>query len=142
MSYATIELLIERHGEPMLVQLTDRGDVPTGAIAAQIVARAIADTDAVIDGYLAGRYSLPLSDTPPLLTDLALSICIYKLHPMEAPTRVDQDYRDALASLAKIAIGTIKLPIADAEPASSGAAGVEIVDRDRDFTPENMRGFI
>ena len=72
--YATLDQLTERFGERMLVQLTDRASPPAGTVDADVVARALADTAAVIDGYLAGRYVLPLAQTPPLLADLALAI--------------------------------------------------------------------
>ena len=37
------------------------------------VDRAIADTDAVIDGYLAKRYALPLTPAQPLVTCVVLT---------------------------------------------------------------------
>ena len=66
MSYAAQSNLIERFGEAMLVALTDRAAVATGAVDAAVIARALIDTDAIIDGYLATRYLLPLSDVPQL----------------------------------------------------------------------------
>lgn len=142
MTYATLEQLTERFGERMLRQLTDRGEIATGAIDAGVVDRALADTDAVIDGYVAGRYALPLSEVPPLLVDLALVIAIYKLHPAAPEPKIKDDYEFALKSLAQIANGTVRLPAQGIEPASSGAAGVVTMDRERDFTPDNLRGFI
>lgn len=142
MPYATSDQLIERFGERMLVDLSDRADPPAGAIDAGVVARALADTDAVIDGYLAGRYALPLSETPPQLVDLALGIAIYKLHRYAPDDKIKADYDGAMKSLAQIAAGTIRLPAAGVEPAGSTGSGVETVDRERDLTPEGMRGFI
>lgn len=142
MPYATQALLIERFGERMLVDLTDRADPPTGAIGAGVVARALADTDGVIDGYLAGRYALPIADTPPQLTDLALSIAIYKLHPSEPDPKIGKDYDQALKTLAQISTGVIRLPAAGVEPAGATSSGVETIDRDRELSPESLRGFI
>lgn len=142
MPYASLDLLIERYGERMLVQLTDRASPATGGVVAEVVDRALADTDAAIDGRLLGRYRLPLAATPPLLVDLAIAIAIHKLHVSTVPTKIEQDYRDAIATLNQIAKGEVKLPVAGIEPPSSGAAGVVAIDRERDFTPENMRGFI
>lgn len=142
MTYATLQLLTESYGEQLLVELTDRAGVRTGQIDADVVDRKLADTDALIDGYLAGRYVLPLATTPPLLVDIALQIAIYKLHTYTANDKITADYKDAKASLDKIASGTIRLNVAGVEPTSSGAAGVVTTDRERDFTPENMRGFI
>ncbi len=142
MTYASQQQLIERFGERLLIQLTDRATVPTGVIDPAVVTRALTDTDAVIDGYLAGRYALPLETTPPLLADLAQAIAIYKLHPYAPDAKIDQDYKDAMATLARISTGTVKLPIAGIEPVSGGSAGVEAIDRERPLTPENLGGFI
>lgn len=142
MSYASLDQLIERFSERLLIQLTDRSTPPAGVIDPAVVDRNLADTDAVIDGYLAGRYVLPLEQTPPLVADLAASIAIYKLHPFAADPKIEQDYKDALASLRLIGTGVIRLPIAGVEPVSSGASGVETIDRERGMTPENLRGFV
>jgi len=142
-SYATLEQLIEKLGEPTLVQLTDRDQPATGAIVVGRVDRALADTDAVIDGYLAGRYRLPIEGgVPDLLVDLALAIASYKLHPFTPDGKIKDDYGDAIAALGKIATGTIRLQIAGLEPTSSGSSGVQAIDRERPLTPESMRGFI
>lgn len=142
MTYATLDHLIERFGERMLVQLTDRGSPATGEVDGDVVAAQLANADAVIDGFLLGRYALPLADTPPLLVDLAQAIAIYKLHPFDTDEKIRRDYADALATLDRIAAGKVRLPVAGVEPPSSGASGVQAIDRERDMTPENLRGFI
>ncbi|MDE2595956.1 MAG: DUF1320 domain-containing protein [Sphingomonadales bacterium] len=142
MTYATLQPLIDRHGEQLLLQLTDRAVPPQGAIDTGVVDQALANTDAVIDGYLAGRYVLPLAAVPPLLADLALAIAIYKLHVYSPEAKIADDYKAAMAELDKIASGKIRLPLAGVEPAASGSTGVETIDRDRPLTPENLRGFI
>ena len=142
MPYVSQAVLVERYGEQLLLQVTDRSAPPAGSIDSDIVDRALADTDAEIDGYLAGRYLLPLADTPPLLVDIAARIALYKLHVYSPEKKIEDDYRDALKTLDRIAGGTVRLPVAGVEPTSSGSSGVVATDRDRDFTPENMRGFI
>lgn len=142
MTYATQAELVERFGEPMLIDLTDRADPPAGAIDASVVADALTDTDAMIDGYLLGRYQLPLASTPALLKDLAKAIAIYKLHGDTVADKIRTDYQDALKTLRDIASGVIRLNVAGVEPASSGATGVRVSDRPRDLTPDNMKGFI
>ena len=47
-----------------------------------------------------------------------------------------------MKSLREIAAGVIRLDVAGVEPAASGASGVKVTDRERDLTPENMRGYI
>lgn len=142
MTYATQADLVERFGEQMLIDLTDRADPPAGSIDAGVVADALADTDAMIDGYLLGRYLLPLASTPTLLKDLAKAIAIYKLHRDSASDKIRDDYTNALKMLKQIADGDVRLNVAGVEPASSGATGVKVTDRPRDFTPDNLKGFI
>lgn len=143
MAYATLQQLTDRFGERMLIALTDRADIPTHAIDQAVIDRALADTDALIDGYLMARYVLPISGTvPPLLADLAQAIAIYKLHIQAADPKIEADYKDALRSLQQIANGTIRLPVAGAEPETQGGSGAVVTDRERPFTAENMKGFI
>ncbi|MGV8949689.1 MAG: gp436 family protein [Cypionkella sp.] len=142
MTYATLAQLIDRVGEPMLIELTDRGEVSTGAVVLAVVDRALADTDALIDGYL-GRYSLPLATTPPILADIAGAIALWKLHLTTPEDKVKVDYDAAMRSLREISQGVIRLPDAQGlEPGSSGASGVIVTDRERPFTADNMKGFI
>ncbi|MBW7968121.1 DUF1320 domain-containing protein [Bradyrhizobium sp. BR 10289] len=142
MTYASQSDLVERFGTSMLIDLTDRADPPAGAIDADVVAKALADADAAIDGYLLGRYLLPLASTPALLNDLAKAIAIYKLHRDSVSDKIRADYQDALKQLGLIASGTLRLNVAGVEPESSGASGVRTTDRSRDFTPDNLKGFI
>lgn len=142
MTYASQANLTDRFGEAMLVALTDRGAVASGLVDAAVIGRALTDTDAMIDGYLATRYVLPLSEVPPLLVDLALQISIYKLHINEPDAKISKDYDNALKMLRDIGTGAVRIQAAGIEPASSNAQGVQIVDRERPFTAVNMKGFI
>lgn len=72
MPYATQQMLTDRVGGPMLILLTDRAAVPQGVIDLGTLARAQADADAMVDGYLAGRYTLPLATVPALVADIAV----------------------------------------------------------------------
>jgi len=143
MPYATLQQLVDKHGERMLIELTDRADPPTGEIEEDVVARELANADAMIDGYLAARYKLPLAELPALLVPIAQAITIYKLHVYSAPEKIAEDYKSAVADLDRIAKGTIRLPgAAGIEPPSSGASGVQTNDRERPFTEGNLKGFI
>lgn len=142
MNYVTQQQLVDRFGEQLLLQLTDRAVPPAGKIDAAVVADAIRDAGAVIDGYLAGRYQLPLGDVPDLVRDLALSIAIYKLHTYSPDPKIQGDYDGALRTLRDIANGVMRLSVAGIEPTGSQASGVQYVDRARDLTPDNLHGFI
>lgn len=142
MPYASLQMLVKRFGERTLVQLTDRAEVATGEMDVTVVDQELANTDAVINGYLANRYRLPLDPVPDQVTDLALSIAIYKLHVFAPDQKIKDDYQDALRMLRDISSGAVKLDAAGVEPASSGASGVEFIDRERPLSPESMTGFI
>lgn len=143
MPYCTLSLLAARYGEQLLVMLTDRGPVQAGAVDTAVLDRAIADADAVIDGYLAGRYVLPLAAIPPLIAGLSQVLTLWNLHVSTPEGKVKADYDAAMAQLRDIARGTIRLPdAAGIEPAGSGSDGVLVVDRERPFTEATMKGFI
>ena len=141
MTYCTQADLVARYGTQMLVDLTDRGAVAAGAIDSGIIAAAIAGADAFIDGYL-GLYARPMATVPPLLTEVALAVTIWRLHVGVPGEKIALDYKDARATLEQIAKGVVQLSVAGVQQTSSGAAGVQIVDRARPFTADNMTGFI
>lgn len=143
MPYASLADLTARFGEATLVRLTDRSDVATGLIDQTVVDEALEDTDAVIDGFISGRYAMPVATVPPLINDLAKAIAFYKLHVFTPDQKVRDDYKDAMRQLEQIAAGTIQLPLATGEPAESTDAGeVRVNDRERPFTEDNLKGFI
>lgn len=117
MPYATQADLEARFGVDELTQLTDR--VGAGVPDAAIVARALADADAEIDGYLASRYDLPLTTVPPVLARIACDIARYRLWEDRASEEVRLRYEDARRMLESIARGQVSLglPAANAAPA-------------------------
>lgn len=140
--YTDLAALTARFGEDMLIRATDRGPVPSGSIDLGVVAKACADATAFIDGYLTGRYALPLVAVPPLLAALAEDVAIYRLHPYQPDEKIKFDYNSALLSLRDIAAGTIRLNIAGVEPATTGETGAMFTDRERPMTEASMKGFI
>ncbi|GEC14289.1 gp436 family protein [Nitrobacter winogradskyi] len=142
MTYTSQADLVERFGARMLLDLTDRATPPAGEIDAGVVTRALEDTDAAINGFLLGRYRLPLPSTPPMLRDIAQAVAIYKMHRDVVSEKIRLDYLDAMKLLGQIGTGAVRLDIAGVEPASSGASGVQTIDRERELTPESLKGFI
>jgi phage gp36-like protein len=141
-SYATQQQLVDKFGQQMMLDLTDRASPPAGEIDATVVDRALADADALINGYLKGRYQLPLATTPQLLVTLAEAIAIYNLHTQIVPDKIRKGYEDALVTLKQIATGIVRLDVAGVEPPASGSNGVRVNDRARDMTPDNLKGFV
>jgi phage gp36-like protein len=142
MPYCTVDDLTARYGQALLVQISDRADAPTGEVDLDLVNAAIANADALIDGYLLGRYALPLESVPALVKDWSLRVAIYYAHGQVVDQKIADDYAAALKQLSQVASGAIRLNIAGAEPATSGATGVEATDTERVITPDSMRGYI
>lgn len=140
--YATQQDLEDRYGTDRLIALTDRAEVPTGAINAALVARVLANADALIDGYLKVRYDLPLATTPDQLQPIAEAIAYYDLHLYEPNEKTKADHKLALEMLKDISKGVIQLEVGGVEPDVNDAGGVTVTDRDRPFTADNMKGFI
>lgn len=138
MTYATQTDLIERFGELELAQRTNRVDGTT--IDTVVLGRALADADAEIDSYLATRYTLPLSSTPPVVNRLACDMTRYRLFDDGVPETVRVRYQDAVSLLKRLASGDVQL----AGMAAVAVAGVDTVHYNfapRQMSDENLRGF-
>jgi len=143
MAYCTLDHLNDRFGPATIIALTDRADVPTGTVDLDVLNRAIGEADAMIDGYLAGRYALPLPTVPPRLTTLSMDITMWRLHIGEPSTKVKDDYNAAERALREIASGVSRIPeLTGLEPAAPGTSGVVVTDRERPFAADQMKGFI
>jgi phage gp36-like protein len=127
MAYAAQSDLVTRFGSTELAQLTDR--VAGTTIDTAVVAGALADADALIDGYLAQRYALPVSPVPALLLRVAADIARFLLHGNAATEAVRGAYDDALRVLRDLAAGRAALPgaAAVAAGANPGAAGGRVL---------------
>lgn len=111
MTYATIDDLTARAGETEILQVADRNH--DGTADPNVIAEALANADAAIDGYIATQYPLPLPVVPALVKSWAVSIARYWLHGNVPPENVVKDYDDAVAALKDVARGNIKLPMPD-----------------------------
>lgn len=105
--YCTRADLTTRFGEAEVLQLSDRARV--GVIDEAVVNRAITDAGAEIDGYLAGRYELPLVGVPAVLTLYACDMARYRLFEDGAYEQVVERYNSALRYLRDVAAGRVQL---------------------------------
>lgn len=126
MSYCGKQDLIDRFGEDELIQLTDRPDPETGTVTGAIVDavlnQAIGDADAEINGWLAGRYQLPLATAPEVLRRIGCDIARYNLHGNSVPDPVRRRYEDAVKFLVQVGKGAVSLGINPAGQAGSDRA--------------------
>lgn len=132
MPYASTADLIARYGEEELIQQTDRDNV--GALDAATVARALADASALIDGYVAARYTLPLASAPAVLVGVCCDLTRYALWTEAAPEIVEKRRDQALAVLRDIGSGRARLDVPT--PAAAPSGTVQIVSGERLFSRE------
>lgn len=111
-AYASVEDFVLRVGELEAIQLTDREH--TGEINQRILSVALADSASQIDGYLAGRYPLPLASVPQNLVRICCDLARYRLASMSETAiseEVIERYRLTLKELEYIANGKVSLGI-------------------------------
>lgn len=138
MAYAIQTDLEDAFGVAEVLQLADRDR--NGVADPGFVASSLNRADSLIDGYLAGRYALPIIPAPAVLTATACDLARYWLYDDAAPDRVRQGYEDAIAWLKDVASGRVllQLPVA--------AAGVSAGSPDWDapervFTSDTLAGY-
>ena len=111
MDYCTIEDIETQTSTPTLIQLTsDDGQEEINRVVAL---EAILYSSTLIDGYLRGRYSLPLDTHFPLLRILSIDLSIYRLYSRrmrnEMPEVIETAYKNAISTLRDIQKGVITL---------------------------------
>lgn len=118
MPYLTAADFAGRYSEEELVQLTDR--LGAGVFDPAVFAQAADDAAAEVDGYLAGRYTLPLASVPPLLVRVACDVVRYRLQSDVPLEEVRKRYEDARRLLENLAAGRVTLGLASAAVAPAG----------------------
>lgn len=122
MDYCTIEDIETQTSTPTLIQLTsDDGQEEINRVVAL---EAILYSSTLIDGYLRGRYTLPLNTHFPLLRILAIDLSIYRLYSRrmrnEMPEVIETAYKNAISTLRDIQKGVITLQSGNDTLESSG----------------------
>lgn len=124
MPYATVIDLQDRLGQARLQQLTDLSDPPLGIPDVGVAQKALDDAAAEIDGYLAGRYTLPLNPVPPVLKVHAITIAHYRLLGNAAGEIEREDYKTVREYLGSVGRGQIALMPPKDVPPVLGAGSV------------------
>jgi phage gp36-like protein len=128
-----------RFDEDELIRLSDREN--TGAINADVVASKLADADAEIDGYLAGRYTLPLTSVPEALRRIACDIARYHLYDDRVTEAVQKRYDDAIKFLRMVAKGEVQLGVDTGGAAPVVSAGPQFYQGEAVFSRYKLRDF-
>ena len=138
MAYATLQDLIDRYGASEITSLADRsgsGDPDQATVAG----KAIGDASELIDGYIGGRYQLPLSPVPGNILRACCDIARFYLWRDQASEAVMALYKAALKLLADIQSGAVTLQSAAVDAAQTSDAA-EIVSAPRLFSADSLRG--
>lgn len=135
MAYATLEDLRRHIPERALVELS--ADDPAAVLPdLPVLAELQAVADARIDGYLLGRYSLPLASVPALIRDISVKLtrlALYSRRPeSDLPPVVEADAKTAQQLLEQIAAGKLLLGLAGVSHEAPGS-GLAFRTRDREF---------
>ncbi|MCD8024190.1 MAG: DUF1320 domain-containing protein [Candidatus Gastranaerophilales bacterium] len=109
--YCTVDDIETQTSTPTLIQLTS--DDGQEAVNRDVADEAILYSSVLIDGYLRGRYSLPLNAHFPLLRILAIDLSIHRLYSRrmrnEMPEVIETNYNNAISTLKDIQKGVITL---------------------------------
>lgn len=113
MPYSSLNDITAHIPEANLIQLTD--DEGAGAVNEERVSEAIAYADQLIDGYLRGRYTLPLTTVPVLIKKLSVDLAVFHLYSrrleLEMPEAMMQRYKNAVRLLEQTQKGILSIGI-------------------------------
>lgn len=141
--YATPDNMLSRFGEQDLTLLTEREDCVPGEINLALLEQALRDASAEIDGYIAGRYVLPLTTVPAVLERNCCDIARYFLYGDKAPEQVEKRYAAVVKFLTAVSKGDISLGLATTgETAGQSELTVSIESAGSVFGRKSAKGFI
>lgn len=141
MAYCTLaDIEKKRIPTDTLVQLTDESGLDI--VDETTVDECIKDATVLVEGYLRGRYSLPLNPVPDLAASIVADLAAYNIYCLkpefEVPKTIAERRTTALALLARIQDG--KMPLNDPVTAPTGTpAGVSCTSAERIFSRNTMR---
>jgi len=143
MAYCTQSDILNQITTVELIQLTD--DAVAGVINTTIVARAIADADAEIDGYLGSRHVVPLTTVPAIVLKISVDLSIFNLYSRRGTIpdiRADR-YKNAIRFLEQVGQGKISLGASDpgGNPPESNAPEMSGSNPERSFTRSTLESF-
>lgn len=145
--YCTYEDIEKQITTPTLIQLTN--DTPQqDTVDDSVTYEAILYSSTLIDGYLRGKYTLPLDTHFPLLRIIAIDLSIYRLYSRrlqaDMPESILAQYKESIKTLEKIQKGTIALEIKTSDVSNVAEPKEYISNKtkfDRTFSHEVLREY-
>ena len=107
--YATLQDMQSRFGIDLLCVAAVPG---TDTLDEAVITQALADASSLIDGYLAGRYPLPLAHVPTALVPICCDIARHRLYGEQSPEQIGKRYDAALSFLKSVGKGELALGLA------------------------------
>lgn len=147
MNYASLQDYIGFVGEQEALEQSNLDDPSLSLINESIILEWLAAASAEIDGHLAKKYTLPIPSPPPaMLSEIACVIARKNLDRYMRREHVQQDYKDVIDRLKRIAKGDEVLTGADgiAPVQSDGSqlsGTVSFGGGNPIFTRETLRGY-
>lgn len=126
--YATQEDMLKRYSMLTLIKLTNKeDDFSASEIDQAVLESALTTASSMIDGYLAVRYTLPLSTESLMLEQCCCVIARYNLESGVATDQATEQYKAAVKWLQDVSKGVVQLgPGTDGEtPEGTDTAMVE-----------------
>ena len=139
MPYATQQDLIDRFGEQELIEQTDRENGEE--VDANVVSKALADADELIDSYIARRVALPLSAVPDRLVRVASNIARYFLYADRPTEAVQRAYDLDVKWLLEVSQGKAVLSADGVEPTAAPDLVAEFTGDARLFSRAGLKGY-
>ena len=165
--YASATQLIQRYGVKEVTQRADdstppkvKGDMLKQAAAGEDmsgytpaeqeataaamanVERALRDAGHTINGYIGGRYQLPLAEVPEVLTLHCCQIARFVLYDDIASKQVDTLYQASIKFLRDVSTGMAELGLTTSGATAPTSAGAEMISDGRTFGRDSSKGFI
>ena len=141
MFYCTAEDIEIQIGKEPLIQLTN-DNCEQDTIDTVVCEEAILYSSTLIDGYLRGRYNLPLNTQFPLLRVVAMDLSIYRLYSRrimtEIPEVVCDAYKNAIKTLENLQKGIITLETQGNQTLQNGEYKTNKTELDRLFNKRKM----
>lgn len=111
-----------------------------------LIETAIRDADGEVDGYLAKRYAVPLSNPPAVIVGYAKDIALYRLFGRIGIDEQGRDktyltrYKYAVDFLRLVAEGKVELGVSTGADTAAPAGGMHIRSAPRVFSRRSLRG--
>jgi len=112
-AYCTLTDLKLQISEAFLAELTDDSGSDPLVVDENVVNRAIADADAVIDGYCESSYTVPFDSVPDLIRKISVDISIYNLYSRREGVPADRKERHTVALTLLDEIATLARHVKD-----------------------------